>query len=156
MTLYHLKTWSHGAPFFAAGEDIVSFVRRRGDATLYSEDQALAIQKRFRKSKAKLRLKLEPAEPPRPSREPPKQIPLFGYSPLDDELRDAPDALCLLVPTGDARTAPWVPSHGQQPKRRRRCLQRQHLLENADCPDRPRIGERTLPPRDRQGLQRDQ
>jgi hypothetical protein len=56
---YRLVTWSHGAPYFAAG-DPVSFVGHRADATLYSEKDARAIQKRLGRSRAsKMRLKLE-------------------------------------------------------------------------------------------------
>jgi hypothetical protein len=61
-TYYRLVTWSHGAPLFAVGDPVSSFVGRRADATLYSEAEATAIKKRFAKSRAsKMRLKLEQA-----------------------------------------------------------------------------------------------
>ena len=61
-TYYRLVTWSHGGKFFCSG-DPVAFVARRQDATLYTEDQARAIQKRFRKSRtSRMRLKLELVE----------------------------------------------------------------------------------------------
>ena len=58
MTLYLLRTWSHGRWHYATGLEFVQFVQRRSGARLYSRQQANEVRRRFRK--VRLQLKLEP------------------------------------------------------------------------------------------------
>jgi hypothetical protein len=59
LTLYRLKTWSHGSWHYCCNGEPPRFSTRRRAAMAFTRAEADKLSKRFRKGRARLALKLE-------------------------------------------------------------------------------------------------